>query len=40
MNVAQRQTINIAAAQQNLDLAVVGNCRTAALVDPRRWSIR
>ena len=34
MNIAQKQNLDIAAAQQNLDLAVVGNCRTAALVNP------
>src|SRR5436305_4226536 len=32
MNI--RQSVDVAAAQQNLDLAVVGNGRTVALVDP------
>jgi GH15 family glucan-1,4-alpha-glucosidase len=34
MNIEQRKALDIAAVQQNLDLAVFGNCRTAALVNP------
>ena len=33
MNVHQK-TVDVAAAQQNLDLAVIGNGRTVALVNP------
>ena len=34
MNVHQKKSIDTAAAQQDLDLAVIGNGRTVALVSP------